>query len=187
MRSRFAQTLFTGALLLISTGFAYSQIAYRDSENGVSLSLRSGWSWTGPNRWTDEKGAKSILILREAGSPQELRLWVQVLDPPEEITPAAKMDKRLLKQAQSKVKQRISEGYENYHLRAGSPHLHPINGRSALSWIADYTDHGRSMVEYLTRLRSENTNALFYARIPAEQLHDFKARVDPIIETLQIR
>jgi hypothetical protein len=42
------------------------------------------------------------------------------------------------------------------------------------------------MVEYLTRVRSEKTNALFYARVPAGQLEDFKMRVDPIIETLQI-
>jgi hypothetical protein len=43
------------------------------------------------------------------------------------------------------------------------------------------------MAEYLTRVRSESTSALFYVKLPAEHLDDFKRRLDPIIETLQIR
>ena len=186
MRSRFAKAFSICWLFLIVTAFAYSQDVYRDSESGVSLSLAPGWSWTGPHRSVDQKGAKSTSIFKEAGSDQELRLWVQILDPPETITPAEKMNRRLLKQVQRKVEQRTREGYQNYHLRQGSCKLHPINGRSALTWVADYTDQGRSMVEYWTRVRSENTNALLYARLPAEELDDFKVRVDPIIETLQI-
>jgi hypothetical protein len=42
------------------------------------------------------------------------------------------------------------------------------------------------MVEYFTRVRSETTNALFFARLPAERLDDFKTHIDPIIFTLQI-
>lgn len=78
------------------------------------------------------------------------------------------------------------EGYENYHLREGSLDSRAINGHSALTWVADYTENGREMVECLTRARSENTNAIFYARAPAERLADLKTKVDPIIETLQI-
>jgi hypothetical protein len=51
---------------------------------------------------------------------------------------------------------------------------------------ADYTQNGRKMVEYFTRVRSETTNALFFARLPAERLDDFKTHIDPIIFTLQI-
>jgi hypothetical protein len=111
---------------------------------------------------------------------------VTLLDPAEEVMPAQKMNHRLLKQAEAKVRQRTSEGYENYRLRENSCILKSINGRSALSWVDDYTVRGNHMVEYLTRVRSEKTNALFYARLPAGQLEDFKMRVDPIIATLQI-
>ena len=100
--------------------------------------------------------------------------------------PARKMNKRLLKQAQRKADQRTGEGFENYHNRENSFELKPINGRSAMSWVADYTKNGRHMVEYLTRVRSENTSALFFARLPFERLDDFTARIDPIIETLQV-
>ncbi len=187
MRCEFTKTFFTCSLVLVAVGFAYCQNVYQDSESGVALSLPPGWTWTGPNRWADEKGAKSILLLKEAGTTHELRLWIQNLDPPETMTPADKMDRRLLKLPQRKIEQRTREGYQNYRLREGSCELHPINGRSALTWVADYTDRGQHMVEYWTIVRSENTHALLYGRVPAEQLDDFRTRVNPIIETLQIR
>jgi hypothetical protein len=65
--------------------------------------------------------------------------------------------------------------------------LKAINGLSALSCIADYTVHGQNMVEYQTRVRSENTNAFLFARMRAEQLDDFKTRMAPIGETLQMQ
>jgi hypothetical protein len=173
---------FLTALCLLCASAAYSQVEYHDEQFGVSLSLPPGWSWTGPKLLDT---GKTLLTLRDADALQ-LRLWVQILDPAEELMPAQKMNKRLLKQAEGKVEQRRREGYENYRLRKDSFELKAINGRSALSWVDDYTENGRNMVEYLTRVRSEKTNAVFFARVPAGQLDDVKARVDPIIETLQI-
>jgi hypothetical protein len=145
--------------------------------------LPSGWKWLGPERWGNEE---STLILRERETGQEIKLYVKTLQPPEEIMPANKMNKRLLKQAQRKVEQRIKEGYENYRNREESYELKSINGRSGLNWVADYTQNGRKMVEYFTRVRSETTNALFFAKLPGERLDDFKRHIDPIIATLQI-
>ncbi|MFZ0761756.1 MAG: metallophosphoesterase [Candidatus Sulfotelmatobacter sp.] len=45
---------------------------------------------------------------------------------------------------------------------------------------------GRNMVEYLTQVRSENINAVFFGRMRSERFDGFKSRIDPIIETLQI-
>ncbi len=61
--------------------------------------------------------------------------------------PARKMNKRLLKQAQRKADRRTGEGFENYRNRVDSFELKPINGRSAMHWVADYTKNGRKMVE----------------------------------------
>lgn len=182
MRKRWLK-VFLVTLCLLFASTAYCQVEYHDEQSGVSLSLAPGWTWAGPKRMD---GQKSIVNLRAPRTLQILRLYVQVLDPPEQIMPAEKMNKRLLKQAQRKVELRIKEGYKNYRLREDSSVLKSINGRSALSWVDDYTLNGRPMVEYLTRVRSEQRNALFFARLPAEQLDDFKERVDPIIETLEI-
>jgi hypothetical protein len=176
--------LFLVSLCLVFAGTAYSQVEYHEEQSGVSLSLPVGWTWTGPKPMEDQK---SILTLREPETAQTVRLYVKVLDPAETPMSAQQMNHRLLKQAEAKVRQRLSEGYENYRLRKNSCVLKSINGRSALSWVDDYTVHGTHMVEYLTRIRSEKTNALFFARLPAEQLEDFERRVDPIIETVQIQ
>jgi hypothetical protein len=176
--------LKVASLCVVFAGTAYSQVEYHDQQSGVSFSLPPGWTWTGPRAMEDQE---SILTLKEPETAQILLLYVKLLDTPEEVMPAQKMNRRLLKQAEAKVRQRISEGYRNYRLRENSCVLKSINGRSALSWVDDYTVGGNHMVEYLTRVRSEKTNALFYARLPAEQLEDFQARVDPIIETLQIQ
>jgi hypothetical protein len=172
------------SLCMVVAGTAYSQVEYHDEPSGVLLSLPPGWTWTGPSPLEDRK---SILTLKEPETAQILLLYVQTLDPAEEVMPTQKMNHRLLKQAEAKVRQRTSEGYENYRLRENSCILKSINGRSALSWVDDYTVRGNHMVEYMTRVRSERTNALFYARLAATQLDDFKMRVDPIIETLQIQ
>jgi hypothetical protein len=184
MRSRWAKLLVAWPLLVMAASFAYSQNAYRDAHNGVSLSLPLGWTWTDPQPSSEQK---SIVVFREARTRLEAKLYVQVLQPPEQITPAEKMNRRLLKQARSKVEQRIREGFQDYRLREESCELKVINGRSALSWVSEYTASGQSMAEYLTRVRSESTSALFYVKLPAEHLDDFKRRLDPIIETLQIR
>lgn len=179
------KALLAGMLCAFLPCVLYAQTReYRDIEGGISLSLPPGWTWDGPKSLGDQK---SIVVFQEPATQLQAKLWVQILQTPEPITPADKMDRRLLKQAQRKVEQRRREGYENYHLRDGSCKLHPINGRSAVSCVAEYSDHGRDMVEYQTRVRSENTNVFYFARMPAERLEDFKMRLDTIIETLQVR
>jgi len=176
--------VFLVGVCMVFAHAACSQVEYHDEQSGVSLSLPPGWTWAGPKPMEDQK---SILTLKELETAQVLRLYVKMLDTPEGVIPAQQMNRRLLKQAEAKVRQRTSEGYENYRLRENSCVLKSINGRSALSWIDDYTAGGNHMVEYLTRVRSDKTNALFYARLPSEQLEEFRRRVDPIIETLQIQ
>jgi hypothetical protein len=183
MRQSWLKVFFV-SLSMVLAGTAYSQVEYHDEPSGVLLSLPPGWTWAGPKPLGDRK---SVLTLKQPETVQTLLLYVQILDPAEEVMPAEKMSHRLLKQAEAKVRQRTREGYENYRLRENSRILKSINGRSALSWVDDYTVRGNHMVEYLTRVRNEKTNALFYARLPADQLDDFKMRVDPIIETLEIQ
>lgn len=182
MRSFLARMFFSFLLCLIIAAPAYSQTFYRDSEYGVAVSLTPDWKLSPPMRWGDQQ---TTYELREVGTKQKAFLYFQILHIPQ-VMPAKAMDKRLMRGVEHKVDQRIAEGYQGYHLRPDSTVLHAVNGRSALTWVAEYTEKGRSMVEYLTRVRSENTNALIFARMPAEQLDDFKSRIDPVIETLQI-
>jgi len=184
MRFLFVRILLASLLCSTAAKAAYSQtIEYSDREDGISFPLPGGWRWVGPERWGDQQ---STLTLREPETHQEVRLYVQILSTPEIISAEA-MNRKLSRGVKYKIRQRIKEGYADYHLREDSCELRSINGRSALSWVAEFTDHGQSMAEYLTRVRSESTSALFYVKLPAEHLDDFRRRLDPIIETLQIR
>jgi len=145
--------------------------------------LPAGWRWIGPDRWGDQQ---STLVLREPETRQDIKLYVQILSTPDIISADA-MDKKLLRGVEYKVRQRTKEGYKDYHLRENSCELHSVGGRSALSWVSEFTESGRNMVEYFTRVRSANTNALFFAKLPAERFDDFQRRVDAIVETLEIR
>jgi hypothetical protein len=184
MRSVFRRIVLVSLLCLTAASIAYPQTnEYQDSAFGVSLSLPPGWRWIGPDRWGDQQ---STLILRAPETHQEVRLYVQILSIPDIISAEA-MDKKLLRGVKYKIRQRTREGYKDYHLRENSCELHSAGGRSALRWVSEFTENGRNMVEYFTRIRSENTNALFFAKLPAERFDDFKRRIDPIIATVEIR
>ncbi|MGA8504419.1 MAG: hypothetical protein WB762_02295 [Candidatus Sulfotelmatobacter sp.] len=177
----FAGIVLASLLCLTAASIAYPQTnEYQDSGSGVSLSLPPGWRWIGPDRWGEQQ---STLLLREPETHQEVRLYVQILSPPDLISAEA-MDKKLSRRVQHKIRQRTREGYKDYHLRENSCELHSLGGRSALSWISEFTENGRNMVEYVTRVRSENTNARFFAKLPAERFDDFKRRIDPVIDTV---
>jgi hypothetical protein len=94
---------------------------------------------------------------------------VQILNTPDMISAKA-MDKKLLGGVKYKIRQRTREGHKDSHLRENSCELHSAGGRSALRWVSEFTEIDRNRVEYLTRVRSENTNALFFAKLPAERL-----------------
>jgi very-short-patch-repair endonuclease len=96
------------------------------------------------------------------------------------------MDRKLLRGVKYKTQQQIGNDIKTITYARTAANCISINGRSALSWISEFTDHAPNMVGCFTRVRSENTNALFFVKLPAERLDDFKRRVDPIIGTLQI-
>ncbi len=76
----------------------------------------------------------------------------------------------------------------------------PMVGRAASSkawlWVlrlmqvVPLTDEEKSVAEgdaeYLTLVRSQNTLALFFGFIPANDLDSYRKRLDPIIETLRL-
>jgi len=183
MRFLLRHVLIAGFVFLITAGPAYSQTAQCcDRKYGISVSLPPGWKWVDTRRGGNR--GKTVTF-DEPGSQRELRLYVKVERSPKEITPE-QMDTRLLKGVDRKILQRRTEGFRDYHLRENSFERRLVGGHLALSWVSEFKDQGGNKVEYLTRVRSEKSNALFFAVLPAAELDDFKKRVDPIIDTLRI-
>ena len=80
MRFLSAIVVLVGLLYLTTANAAYSQTnEYRDSKDGVSLSLPQNWRAIGPESRGDQKG---IVVLRDLEMHLEARLFVQVLTTP---------------------------------------------------------------------------------------------------------
>ena len=65
--------------------------------------------------------------------------------------------------------------------------IRQIAGNQALTCVTEYLRGEEKMVEYLTWVRSENTNLLFSVTGPASDLDDFRKRIDPIVETARVK
>jgi hypothetical protein len=99
--------VFLGSLLYLTTASAACAQTneYRDSKDGVSLSLPPNWRAIGPE---DRGDQKSILVLRDVEMYLEARLWVQVLSTPVIIS-AEDMNKRLLRGIKDRIRLRRKE------------------------------------------------------------------------------
>lgn len=155
-----------------------------DPEAPISLELPAGWELTSGKRWGDHETTLTF-IDRHSG------LWVNTYyQYPLTNPPAANLDGVLRFGMDSKVKQRQGEGLKDYTIRPASIQQAVVDGRPALSWIADFT--GKSprrgaMTEYMLRYIGANGKADVFTQVPAAtDVNAFIARMQPIIESLRI-
>jgi hypothetical protein len=76
---------------------------------------------------------------------------------------------------------RVYAGALQVTLTLELPHQTFIGGQPALTTAVEYTDNGQKMAENLTWIATEHTTALFFARLPADDLEVFQVRFDQII------
>ena len=149
-------------------------------ENGVYHD-RTGVEITLPPDWVvvshaaASQGAHTVL-LRDTATNVIATVWLkQRTINPENI--AALMDRRL----DAKVAQR--NNFQGYTYRADSVKKSTVNGRPALSAVADYVRTGQKMVEYVTWIDGEKSRIAFVARMPEGELADFQGRLDAVIQS----
>jgi erythromycin esterase-like protein len=152
----------------------------RDPDFPVSFQLPPGWRITRAFRWGDQE---TTAWLSAPESQVFTALYFKILRSPDKLSPEV-IQRELAASMDAKVSQRVE--FQGYRIRSNSCQPRTVGGRPALSCLADYTEGGRGMVEYLTLIRSNNALALFFARVATTELDLFRGRFDPIIETLQI-
>ena len=92
---------------------------------------------------------------------------------------------------ENKVKQRQErEGLNDYKIRLDSVQRAVVDGRPALSWVADFSARGprhQPMTEYMLRYIGANGKADIFTQMPASlDLGAFVNRMMPIIQSLRI-
>ena len=112
-------------------------------------------------------------------------LWFRMLPEPQTLTPEDAW-RSLAGNPDSKVAQRTGEGLPDYTIRADSRRQRTIGGLPALSCVADFTQGGQPVAEYLVWIRGEKTTALFFGRTSPGEFDTFREAFDRVIETAKI-
>jgi hypothetical protein len=169
-------------LILLAVAAALAQHGrYHDPATGIEFTLPSGWSIVKTTPATDSGVTVTLL---DAISKREAAVWMR----PEKHAPGqmeGQIQKLLLKALDAKAASRAN--LTGYQVRSDSIQPRVINGQQALSAVADYTRNGRPMVEYLTWIFSPKAHALFYGRAPAADLETFRARLDAIVNSAEVK
>src|SRR5215472_16759709 len=152
-----------------------------DSDSGVSFKLPKHWYVGEVTRWNDERSTTLDLL---GPKKARTRLYFTIIKKTDRITPE-EIEKWLPAYVDQKVNDRQREGLKNYRVRPQSYEHFWIGGHPALSYVADYTEGKRNMVEYITWVRSSALMAEFFSRMPASDLNQFRKLFDPIFGTLR--
>lgn len=151
-------------------------------ENGVYHSNFTGIELTIPPNWviasqtlSSVPGAQT-LKLRDSGSNVIGAVWMKRRD-------ADTADLEALMNGRLDAKAMQRNNFQSYTYRPESVRHTTINGRPALTAVADYVMAGQKMVEYLTWIDGEKSRAVFTGRVPPAELANFQALIDPVIQS----
>jgi erythromycin esterase-like protein len=163
------------------TGDTEGSVEYRDPEFAVSLKVPQGWRVGKAVRWGDRETTARLIGPENAdGGGLYFKMGPSTARSEEEAYTM------LLGNPESKAAQRVAAGLEGYRIRPGSVERRTVGGRPALRCLADFTQGGVKMVEYLTWVSGENASGQFFAQVDALELEALRHRLDPIIDTLRL-
>ena len=158
-----------------------------DMTYNVSFRLPDHWGVKNSQRWGDQENTVIFSDPQKSSEQTGPSLYYRRLAVP--LSPkSAVMKEELQREMDSKAVQRQKQQHlSSYHLLPDNCGARIVGGHDARSCIAEFTSElGTPMAEYLTLVRTENTLALFFGFIPANDLDRYRKRLDTIIETLQI-
>jgi len=156
----------------------HSPVNYQDARVGISFTAPPGWVVRPEEATAKDETPLSML---DPESKISLAVWAK------EIKTAPSDMARELRATLDQRVERSSHNLKDYHVRPETIQIRQIAGNQALTCVTEFLRGEEKMVEYLTWIRSENTNLLFSVTGPASDLDDFRKRIDPIVETARVK
>jgi hypothetical protein len=147
---------------------------YHNNLTGIELTIQANWviASQAPSSTADAQALK----LKDVASDVVATVWMKRRN-------AEKADLQALMNDRLDVKATQRNNFQNYTYRTESVQHTTVNGRPALSVVADYVMAGQKMVEYLTWVDGEKSRAVFAGRVPPGELANFQALFDPVIQS----
>jgi len=146
----------------------------RDPKTGiVHVDEEVGFTVTAPPRWLhapfDDRGTPKLIMLDpEADSRSVVRLH------PVHGTCSAHA-------AATRKLGECEQVYRDFKLREGAWHEREIDGRPAVTFIADFLENERAIVQHWTYIESGDYCVEFDFKVPADKLEDLRADFDAIV------
>ncbi|MCC6590318.1 MAG: DUF3108 domain-containing protein [Bryobacterales bacterium] len=148
---------------------------YADAK-GYTVELPTGWlTQPGPTP------AKDTVLLLDPEAVASVIVWSG-----DKAAETAALESSLRKEADQTVEGRL-KSLADFKERAASRQTRQINGRTALSLVADFSLLGKPMVEYITWVRTENMMTQFRVLAAPGEFETARKRIDPIIESTRLK
>jgi hypothetical protein len=156
-----------------------------DGVFNVAFRLPPQWLIRSAGRWRDGSDPATTVTFSAPASDGDVSLYYRLWQPP--VGPdKAEIDRYLASRVDSKVSQRVREGFTGYQIRAGSYEARQVGGYRALSVVADYRNGLQPMVEYVTWVYGPTSVAFFFARTQADNLPDVRDGIEPLMQSLRL-
>lgn len=167
-----------GELASITKNVAGEPVEYTDKRLGFSLTVPAGWYIY--EFGEDKSEATKIHLIDPDGAAMSVinagALELTQID----------VTKPVREYAQDRVS-RAQLRLKGYTVRPDSWDERMINGRSAVSYVADYEDKGKAMVEYRTYVLGDATLSRLRVHCKADRLEEVKPTIDQILSTFKAK
>lgn len=161
-----------------------SGIRQRDRLTPSNYANPAGYSVELPAGWLTQPmptPAKDMVMLLDPEATANVLIWSGA----KAAEPAA-FESSLRKEADQVIENRV-KSLPDFKVRPSSWQTRQINGRPALSLIADYTPMNKATAEYMTWVRNESLITQFRVMCDPGDFEVMRRRMDPIIDTIRLK
>lgn len=152
-----------------------------DRKFAVSLTLPDGWLINNAQRAPNQR---TMVPLQLPGKTlAEANLYYRIYETP--TAGPADAEAFLRGEAEKKEKDRARRWAE-YRNRPDSFLFHQVNGRPALSWIADYKTFSEEWSECFTRVLGENSVGMLFVNAQTKELEALRPVFNKMAGTLRL-
>ena len=153
---------------------------YQEARLGISFTLPPNWNVDNVGYW-DQNALEGTVYLRTpccTPPPSQPAVWAKsVKTAPQDILPHLRESPRL----------KAAHRTGNWTVRPESIRERLIGGAHTVSCVADFNMNGARMAEYLVWVDTEDTRALFFAKVPAGELESHLPEYDKFVDTIRLR